>query len=318
MPRSKSGKGHTLIGLYDARGAGDAIMMLGVASIIKKNYPHIQIRLENRGGFSTLYRHHPDLSPSIKPTAWLRNINYRMGLDWRSGLNFHQSVAKLYVEPWLDLELKDLDVHPKVFLKKHESKHPYGGKPYSIWYSGSKNDVTVKHLYPPTVSKIVKGLRDRGYQGDCLQFGATWDNHPRIDGTIDKRGVLPPRVLANWFLHADFVVCGASMPLFLAEAVGTRCFCLAGGREVTSYLKMPNNQIYDIRDLDCSAEPCDRYVTVPIGTHWLDSRPCLRPVKTEAGTYPACTLRYNPEELASDIHNYLTGRIALPCLQKYS
>lgn len=310
--RAKSGKGHTKIGIFDARGAGDAILFLQVASIVKKNYPHLQIRLENRGAFHSLYRGHPDLSQDIKPTAWIRNIDYKMGVDYLSGLNFPQSVAKLYIEPWLDMPLTDLSAPLKIYLRGTEMLHPYRGKPYSIWYSGSKNDCTVKHMFPPLLNDVIRKCRDKGVGGDFLQFGSPHDNHPRLEGTVDRREVVAPRVLANWFAHADFVVCGPSMPLWMAEAMQTRAFILAGGREGKSYLQCYHNTVYDIRTLPCSKDPCDRYTTKPLGVGWLDAKPCLMPVKTDVGWYPQCQLMYDSEAIASDIYAHWTGKIPLP------
>lgn len=172
--------------------------------------------------------------------------------------------------------------------------------------SGGKRDLTNKlwgqERYQEVVDTLAEDIK-------FVQVGATCDEHPYLNGVyVQMVGMTTLRGLFDLCRRARGVVCGVSLLMHVAAALGKPAVIIAGGREPVQWNAYPKQQyLHTVGALSCHSPQgeegvaCWRSRTIPLGDSTvLDEHPCQLP--TENG--PLCMSFIKPAQVADLVRMY--------------
>lgn len=199
--------------------------------------------------------------------------------------------------------------------------HLYFDEPITYWgvsnmwlvCSGGKQDLTNKLWGQHNYQNVVDILRGKV---SFAQVGHRDDNHPRLEYTFDMVGS-SLRGLFDIVRRARGVLCGVSLLMHVAAALGKPAIVIAGGREPVAWNAYPNQQyLHTVGVLPCTpvgglpqentgvgrvGGACWRSRVVPLGDGTeLDRDTCQRPIDG----IPECMRMISPARVAELILCY--------------
>lgn len=192
---------------------------------------------------------------------------------------------------------------------------PEVGK-YWVVCSGGKQDFTNKawgqHNYQTVINACL--LNNMHF----IQVGEKAEDHPLLEGTISAVGKTTLRQLFELVRCSCGVLCGVSLMMHVAAALGKPAVVIAGGREPVPWNSYPLQQyLHTVGALRCSdakgkvGGACWRSRVVPLGDgSSLDVNTCERPVNgtptrtTAKCVVPECMTMIKPLEVVEKILRY--------------
>lgn len=176
---------------------------------------------------------------------------------------------------------------------------------YWVVCSGGKKDFTLKLWGQERYQEVIDRLRGRVR---FLQVGSGCDDHPRLDGVEYRVGSTSLRDLFDLVRRARGVLCGITLLMHVAAALGRPAIVVAGGREPVQWNAYPKQHyLHTVGVLPCctpqgeAGGACWRSRVVALGDNKdLDSSLCQYP---EGGVGKCMTL-VDPEEVAKLVLRY--------------
>ncbi len=222
------------------------------------------------------------------------------------GIHFMQGYCE-FLEAALGVRVPLLTNRPHLYFAPGLPEPPTTEN-YWVVCSGGKSDFTNKLWgfgnYDEVVTKLCPDIK-------FIQVGEKTSDHPQLSGRNVRYevGKTSLRSLFMWVRHARGVLCGVSLLMHVAAALGKPAIVIAGGREPVAWNAYPNQQyLHTVGMLPCTdpqgrAGACWRSRVVPVGDNpVLDKDPCQRPL-IGLRTTPECMTLIPPERVANLIHD---------------
>lgn len=295
---------------------GDAVAMTAAIYSLHRAHP---------GRYATtvdslwpeVFMHNPDVvPPETVPSAVPLQMHYPAIHQCNDrGIHFMEGWCE-FLGSALGISVPLLTNRPHLYFGDDEwlpsDKVPAQG--FWLVCSGGKHDFTAKlwghDKYQAVVSSLKGVVR-------FVQVGADQACHPPLDGAVDMVGRTSLRELFILTRLARGVLCGVSLMMHVAAALGRPAVVLAGGREPVQWNAYPyQSYIHTIGVLPCrdtrgrTGGACWRHRTVPLGDNvTLDRDTCEYPVRTRSeldvsGSVPKCMSMILPSEVANLILRY--------------
>lgn len=216
------------------RAPGDELVMTGAIRDLKLQYgDQVEIGVTSR--FPGLWRDNPyltDLSLRNDVIAIQPNDADEISEMRRSGarrhylLAYHRQITRL-----TGLEFPCRFSSPDLHLSTRERTTPPIPGRYWVVVPGGKTDMTIKMWSNARWQETIDRLRRWGLA--FVQEGSNKRNcrHPRMSGVLCLVGKTSIRQMIHNIQHAEGVICGVSLPMHIAGALGKPCVVVAGGRE---------------------------------------------------------------------------------------
>lgn len=286
---------------------GDAVVMTAAIYSLATAHPgRYDIAVQSR--FPEVFAHNPDVSYhadiSDHPlNTHLVQMHYpAIHNSNERGIHFMQAYCE-FLGKALGVQVPLLTNRPHLYFD-HWVEPNVGD--YWIVCSGGKKDFTNKlwgHLnYQKVVSMLAKDVH-------FIQVGANFDDHPYLRGTNvrDMIGCTNLRQLFELVRRCRGVLCGVSLLMHVAAALGKPCVVVAGGREPVQWNAYPNQQyLHTVGATQCTdpqgrAGACWRSRTIPLGDGTpFDQDLCQIPLDDS----PACMGLIKPKTVADLILMY--------------
>ena len=216
-----------------------------------------------------------------------------------------------FMQGWCEFLGMALGIHVPLLTNRPILYFPNPTPPEEDFWvvcSGGKNDFTNKlwgqHNYQDVVNRL-KGTVN------FVQVGTDHQVLGNVESTVGKTSL---RDLFNIVRRAKGVLCGVSLLMHVAAALGKPAVVIAGGREPVAWNTYPKQHyLHTVGMLPCS--PCWRARVVPLGDgSGLDADTCERPVNStptmlSRQMLPECMTLIKPSTVADLISRYQSHQV---------
>lgn len=330
--------------LKTGQAPGDAVAMTAAIYSLHRARP---------GKYSTavesywpeVFAHNPDVAEhlfpraDIEPLPGVSEIQMHYPAVHQSnerGIHFMQGWCE-FLGSALGVDVPLLTDRPRLYFS--DPAPPAGD--YWLICSGGKRDFTTKLWGHSRYQEVVDRLRGQvrfvqvggsrppvPWAAECA--GTQEDDHPPLRGAEGMLGKTSLRELFELARRARGILCGVSLLMHVAAAVGRPAIVIAGGREPVAWNAYPLQQyVHTVGALPCrdtqgrAGGACWRYRTLPLGDGTvMDRDPCERPVngtpaRLTREVVPECMALVRPDWIAELIlrydrqHSGGAGRICL-------
>ncbi len=222
------------------------------------------------------------------------------------GIHHSNDQAVHFMQAWceflgavLGISIPLLTNRPHLYFPKEDA----GVEDFWLICAGGKSDFTAKQWggYQGVVTTLRGEVR-------FIQVGGAGDNHPHLFGAENMVGKTTLRQLFDLARKAMGVICGVSLLMHVAAALGKPAIVIAGGREPVAWNAYPQQHyLHTIGALPCKSyrgrtgEACWRSRTVPQGDNGdRENDLCVMPVEG----LPACMRLITPSAVIRLIDVY--------------
>jgi hypothetical protein len=296
---------------------GDALAMTAAIYSLHKGHPG-RYTTAVQTNWPEVFDNNPDVVPlsSIPDAAPLQMHYPAIHQSNDRGIHFMQGWCE-FLGSALGINVPLLTNRPHLYFADPECIRP-SIDDYWVICSGGKSDFTNKmwgqHNYQEVVDRI-------GGRVKFVQVGANPDDHPPLTGlfnhTVGRTSLRSLFYLVRW---SRGVLCGVSLLMHVAAALGKPAVVIAGGREPVQWNAYPKQHyLHTVGALSCSTSKgdvggaCWRSRVVPLGDgSVLDRDTCERPVngtptRISRCTIPECMTLIRPAEVAELVLRYNRG-----------
>jgi len=245
-------------------------------------------------------------SKIIRPT-YLDLINASNHVPAPFLLGFAQNLGRQ-----LGIRLTLTTNKPDLYLSEEEEEwEPPIPQPFCIICAGTKRDFTTKQW--SGYQQIVEHFKG---QMTFVQVGRAEDQHFKLSNAVDMIGKTTLRELMVWLSKAEAGIGTISLLQHLCAGFDKPYFCIAGGRENSTWIQYPKQQTFHtIGQLDCCAKGgCWKTRTVALGDDAkgadgkkLDESLCKYPVHKPTVPIPRCMEMIRPLEIILSIERLLAA-----------
>lgn len=215
------------------------------------------------------------------------------------GIHFVQAYCE-FLGRALGISVPLMTNRPHLYFKPDTDPRPI--ESYWIVCSGGKTDFTNKLWGHNNYQEVLSSLEGKVR---FIQVGDNTLEQPRLDYAKYMVGQTSLRNLFYTMRHARGVLCGVSLPMHVAAALGKPSVVVAGGREPTTWNTYPKQQyVHTVGMLGCTdpqGHPgaCWRSRVEPLGdSETLDKDLCLLPVVRGHEVLPKCMDMISPAQVA--------------------
>jgi ADP-heptose:LPS heptosyltransferase len=301
---------------------GDAVAMTAAIYSLHRAHPgKYDTAVESY--WPDVFMHNPDVSAHLIPTGQTTNFLGVANVEMHYPA-IHKSNERSihFMQAWCEFlssaigqSVPLLTDIPRLYFDTPEPSV----NNYWLVCSGGKRDFTTKLWGHRNYQEVVWLLRG---QVNFVQVGGAkplvrWnkstagsqeDSHPRLEGVTSMVGKTNLRELFDLVRGARGVVCGVSLLMHVAAALGKPAIVIAGGREPVAWNAYPKQQyMHTVGALPCTdvhgktGGACWRYRTAPLGDGTvMDEDTCQRPI----GDTPECMTMVTPAEVAWLVTRY--------------
>ncbi|HWF20368.1 MAG TPA: glycosyltransferase family 9 protein [Verrucomicrobiae bacterium] len=303
---------------------GDIVMLTAAVRDLHRCYPK-EFVTDVRTPFPDLWKNNPWVQrlDDSDTDVWKIDCLYPL-LNRCSTTPYHCLHGFIeFLNDKLRLSIKPTEFKGDIHLSTKEKKRPSPveevtgqNTPFWIVAAGGKFDVTIKWWSTERYQQVVDKLQG---QVRFVQVGSRGHHHPKLQGTIDLRGLTGIRDLVRLVHHAQGVLCSVTSLMHLAAAVETRhdrpslrpCVVVAGGREPAHWEQYPGHQFIDtIGTLPCCASTgCWRSRIQPLRDGDIRDQP-QRLCGNVVSQLPRCMNMITADEVVRRINYYFEGGLA--------
>lgn len=257
--------------------------------------------------YPQIFKNNPNISEVNLNTAQVIKINYQE----ISNVSNHVPVPFLFgfvtdLGKKLGIPLTLTTNKPALYLNPSEQrwKSPIG-KPYWIINAGIDNYFTTKQWlgYQQVVNHFKNKIQ-------FVQIGKSGDNHPKLANVIDLIGKTSLRELIIWISKCTAAIGSITLIQHLCAAFDKPYFCIAGGRENSTWIQYPKQQTFHtIGQLECCKHGgCWFPRTVALNdSHEFDLSLCKNPITKDPYVIPKCMDLIKPVEVILAIERFLNA-----------
>lgn len=293
--------------LITEQAPGDALVMTAAIYSLHRTHPGKFITAVDTP-YREVFEHNPDVCTIQEArAAGAKDLRMHYPAIHQSnarGIHFMQGYCE-FLQEVLGVPVPLATDRPLLYFSSDAYMPPY---PYWLVCSGVKSDLTNKRWGHARYQDVVNLGIVR-----FVQVGAA--DHARLAGADDMRGKTTLRQLFDLARSAQGVLCGVSLLMHVAAALGKPCVALAGGREPVAWNAYPTvHYLHTVGMLPCSdlqgghGGACWRSRVEPLGdSAVLDGSLCELPVR-EAEAVPRCMTLLTPEMVAEKISQISSAR----------
>ena len=308
--------------LKTGQAPGDAVAMTAAIYSLHKAHPE-KYTTAVESYWPEVFEHNPNVvahylptePPTVVPGMSVIEMHYPAIHDSnRRGIHFMQGWCE-FLGSALNITVPLLTNRPHLYFDTPDPPIDM----YWLICSGGKKDFTNKlwghDNYQEVVARLLGNVLFLQVGGakptipwSNTTMGSQDDSHPILDGAINLVGTTSLRRLFDLVRSSRGVVCGVSLLMHVAAALGKPAVVIAGGREPVAWNAYPNQQyLHTVGALPCSSPQgdiggaCWRSRTVALGDGTgLDNDLCQRPV----GNTPECMTLISPARVVDTILMY--------------
>jgi len=271
---------------------------------LKLSHPEIEIDVDTT--CMDLWRHNPHLTrlwnhnrkhpKADKPGVQFIKCQYGKGIREQNSETIHfAAYFHRNFKKQTGIDVPVLFPYGDIHLSEEERTQPIIPQRNWILLSGGKSDFTIKVWRTDYFQTVIDELNKMNL--GVVQLGSNdrghW--HPEVTGTINMIGKTNLRDMMRMIYHSDGVICGVTVAMHMAAALGRPCVTIAGGREAwwweayvnensgfgpaSGNIPMPHKFLHTIGLLDCCRHHgCWKNKVVPMnGDRLVCKRPIHRP-----------------------------------------
>lgn len=312
------------------RAPGDELVLTGAVRDLKLQYGN-SVEIQVQGRFPGIWRRNPYTTNlagkkdvlEFNPNEQDEILSMRRTGERRHYLTaYHRQIGRA-----LGLEIPVRFSAPDLHLsgrERHQS--PIPGR-YWVVVPGGKQDMTTKMWDNARWQETIDRLRRWGLR--FVQEGAKKRDcrHEPMTGVLCLLGMTSIRDLIVNIQHAEGVICGVSLPMHIAGALGKPCVVVAGGREEpwweayvddyrafgphASSVQTPHRFLHTIGKLSCCSGQVPRVAcwqrrVVPLqsGNPQHNLKLCEMPVLTGPQPLPRCMELIEVDHVVEAVMSY--------------
>lgn len=291
---------------------GDAVAMTAAIYSLHTTYPGLY-RTAVDSQWPAVFAHNPHVAPLPLPGAKPLHMHYPAIHQCNErGIHFMQAWCE-HLGTALGIPIPLMTATPKLYFRDSDPEPPVD-KGLWIVCSGGKRDFTNKLWGHENYQAVVSFLKGTVR---FVQVGLSSDDHPPLDGVLNLVGNTNLRDLFKLVQQASGVLCGVSLLMHVAAALGKPAVVIAGGREPVQWNTYPKQHyLHTVGMLPCRSVQghvglaCWRGRVVPLGDGTaLDRDTCERPTYPTVDAAklpgwapaprPACMTMIRPDHVAA-------------------
>lgn len=283
---------------------GDAVAMTAAIYSLHRAHPNCYQTYVS-GTYPEIFEYNPDVTQGALPDNVLPLAMHYPAIhdSNRRGIHFMQAWCE-HLEAALGVPVPLLTNRPHLYF---DTPDPSLGD-YWIVCSGGKRDMTAKEWGTDRYQEVINRCQWSA-PVNFIQVGAANHDHPRLSGAVDMVGKTTLRQLFDLVRRARGVLCGVSLLMHVAAALGKPAVVIAGGREPVQWNAYPKQHyLHTVGALPCTSlqgeqgVACWRARTLPLNDgaefdKWLCERP-------HASGVPECMTMIASREVAQLVLRY--------------
>lgn len=216
------------------RAPGDELVLTAMVRDVKLQYGD-SVEIEVLGRFPAVWRGNPYITnlENVPNVTRLRpRERFEIGKMQETGERIHYIRAyHRQFERMTGMPVPCRFSKPDLHLSGRERATPLVDGRYWVVVPGGKSDITVKIWSHDRWQQVINRLRPWGLR--FVQEGSKKPGciHPPMEGVLNLVGETSIRDMMINIFHAEGVICGTSLPMHIAGALGKPCVVIGGGRE---------------------------------------------------------------------------------------
>lgn len=282
---------------------GDCVAMTAAIYSLHRTHPG-KYATSVQSRFPEVFQYNPDVAVPTDGAEPLAMHYPEVHRSNERGIHFMQAWCE-YLGKALGVHVPLLTERPRLYFA--EPAPPLGD--YWVICSGGKDMFTNKLWGRDHYQEVVYRLYQHGIR--FVQVGDKAEDHPRLHCVDYAVGQTTLRQLFDLVRRSRGILCGVSLPMHVAAALGRPAVIISGGREPVAWNAYPQQHyLHTIGALPCrdlkgrTGVACWRSRVVPLGDgNDKDKETCERPVNG----LPECMRLIRPEDVTRTILRYNTA-----------